>query len=30
VALYGAEGPDPEVVLDEETKEQLEALGYIQ
>ena len=30
VALYGAEGPDQEVVLDEETKEQLEALGYIQ
>ena len=30
VALYGAEGPDQEVVLDKETKEQLEALGYIQ
>ena len=30
VALYGAEGPDQEVVLDEETKERLEALGYIQ
>ncbi len=30
VALYGAEGPDQEVVLDEETKARLEALGYIQ
>ena len=28
--LYGAEGPDQEVVLDKETKERLEALGYIQ
>jgi hypothetical protein len=30
VALYGEGGPDQEVVLDEETKERLEALGYIQ
>ncbi|MCZ6822270.1 MAG: sulfatase, partial [Deltaproteobacteria bacterium] len=30
VALYGADAPDQEVVLDEETKAKLEALGYIQ
>jgi arylsulfatase A-like enzyme len=30
VALYGEGGPDQEVVLDEETRERLEALGYIQ